>query len=65
MCRRFNIGCKELDLPKITSGQKNHSINKNLNSIAAVVGGEPLPLSSPEGIVNVFLQAIVALGPGS
>ncbi len=41
------------------------AINKNLNSIATVVGGKPLPLMSPQDIVNVFLEAIVALGPGS
>jgi hypothetical protein len=49
----------------INVNPKPDSINKNLNAIASVVGGKPLPLSTPEGIVNVFLQAIVALGPGS
>jgi Ca-activated chloride channel homolog len=49
----------------INVNPKASDINKNLNAIAAVVGGKPLPLTSPEDIVNVFLQAIVALGPGS
>ncbi len=49
----------------INVNPKASAITKNLNSIASVVGGKPLPLSSPQDIVNVFLEAIVALGPGS
>lgn len=41
------------------------TIDRTLGKITEVVGGQPLDLSRPQDIVNVFLKAIVTVGPGN
>jgi Ca-activated chloride channel family protein len=54
---------KPVPVVLINVGPKSN--DAGLAKISQVVGGQPLDLKSPQDIVNVFLQAVVAVGPGS